>query len=149
MAGLAAAARLATRDNSVLVCEAAGTVGGTLGSWHYNDLVFDTGACTLTLPATYRDLFIKTGSRKKSAAATLEDRLDLRPQRPRVVAPIRLRQHDLGRGAALPARAEIPLAASRLEVGRSAIIGVIVSIARNSSVDSCTSGVAVSVVTAS
>lgn len=82
MAGLAAAARLATRDNSVLVCEAAGTVGGTLGSWHYNDLVFDTGACTLTLPAAYRDLFIKTGSRKKSAAATLEDRLDLRPVDP-------------------------------------------------------------------
>lgn len=80
MAGLAAAARLATRDNSVLVCEAADTVGGALGSWRYDDdLGFDLGAYTLTLPAAYRDLFIKTGSRKKSAAATLEDRLDLRP----------------------------------------------------------------------
>src|SRR6185437_237929 len=80
MAGLAAAARLATHENSVLVCEAADTVGGALGSWRYgDDLVFDTGTYTLTLPAAYRDLFIKTGSRKKSAAATLEDRLDLRP----------------------------------------------------------------------
>lgn len=82
MAGLAAAARLATRENSVMVCEAADTVGGALGSWRRDDLVFDTGACTLTLPAAYRDLFIKTGSRKKSAAATLEDHLDLRPVDP-------------------------------------------------------------------
>ena len=82
MAGLAAAARLATRDNSVLVCEASDSVGGALGSWRHEDLVFDTGAHTLTLPAAYRDLFIKTGSRKKSAAATLEDRLDLQPLDP-------------------------------------------------------------------
>ena len=82
MAGLAAAARLATRDNSVLVCEASQGVGGALGSWRHGDLVFDTGAHTLTLPAVYRDLFIKTGSRKKSAAATLEDRVDLRPLDP-------------------------------------------------------------------
>jgi phytoene dehydrogenase-like protein len=82
MAGLAAAARLATRDNSVVVCEATDTVGGALGSWRHGDLCFDTGAHTLTLPAAYRDLFIKTGSRKKSAAATLEDRVDLRPLDP-------------------------------------------------------------------
>ncbi len=82
MAGLAAAARLATRDNSVLVCEASQDVGGALGSWQHEDLVFDTGAHTLTLPAAYRDLFIKTGSRKKSAAATLEERVDLRPLDP-------------------------------------------------------------------
>jgi len=82
MAGLAAAARLATRDNSVLVCEASDSVGGALGSWRHDDLVFDIGAYTLTLPAAYRDLFIKTGSRKKSAAATLEDRLDLQPLDP-------------------------------------------------------------------
>ncbi len=82
MAGLAAAARLATRDNTVVVCEASDTVGGALGSWRSGDLVFDTGASTLTLPAAYRDLFIKSGSRKKSAAATLEDRLDLRPVDP-------------------------------------------------------------------
>lgn len=82
MAGLAAAARLATRENSVVVCEATGTVGGALGSWRHGDLAFDTGAHTLTLPAAYRDLFIKTGSRKKSAAAALEDRADLRPVDP-------------------------------------------------------------------
>lgn len=78
MAGLAAAARLATREHSVLVCEAGHTVGGMLGSWQYDGLIFDTGAYTLTLPAAYRDLFIKTGSRKRSAAAALEDRVELR-----------------------------------------------------------------------
>lgn len=63
-------------------------VGGALGSWrhenpnHGDDLIFDTGAYTLTLPAVYRDLFIKTGSRKKSAADALEDRVDLRPVDP-------------------------------------------------------------------
>ena len=82
MAGLAAAARLATRDNSVVVCEASAHVGGALGSWRHDDLTFDTGAYTLTLPAVYRDLFIKTGSRKKSAADALEDRVDLRPVDP-------------------------------------------------------------------
>ena len=82
MAGLAAAARLATRDNTVVICEATGSLGGALGSWRRGDLVFDTGAHTLTLPAAYRDLFIKTGSRKKSAAATLEDRVDLQPLDP-------------------------------------------------------------------
>src|ERR1700737_717973 len=82
MAGLAAAARLATRDNSVLVCEASQVAGGALGLWQHDDLIFDTGAHTLTLPAAYRDLFIKTGSRKKSAAASLEERVDLRPLDP-------------------------------------------------------------------
>lgn len=82
MAGLSAAARLATRDNSVVVCEASTHVGGALGSWRHDDLTFDIGAHTLTLPAVYRDLFIKTGSRKKSAADTLEDRVDLRPVDP-------------------------------------------------------------------
>lgn len=82
MAGLAVAARLASRDNSVVVCEASACVGGALGSWRHDDLIFDTGACTLTLPAVYRDLFIKTGSRKKSAADALEDRVDLRPVDP-------------------------------------------------------------------
>jgi phytoene dehydrogenase-like protein len=82
MAGLAAAARLASRDNDVVVCEASAHVGGVLGSWRHGDLTFDTGAHTLTLPAVYRDLFIKTGSRKKSAAAALEDRVDLRPVDP-------------------------------------------------------------------
>jgi phytoene dehydrogenase-like protein len=82
MAGLAVAARLANRENSVVVCEASAHLGGALSSWQHDDLTFDTGAYTLTLPAVYRDLFIKTGSRKKSAADTLEDRVDLRPVDP-------------------------------------------------------------------
>ena len=44
------------------------------------------------------------------------DRLDLRDERPRIVEPVGLRQHDLGRGAALPERDEIALDAPRLEI---------------------------------
>lgn len=97
MAGLAAAARLARRDNHVVVCEASAQVGGALGSWRHDDLTFDTGAHTLTLPAVYRDLFLKTGSRKKSAAAALEDRVDLRP-----VDPVRRYQFPDGTRLDLP-----------------------------------------------
>jgi phytoene dehydrogenase-like protein len=53
-----------------------------VGTWRHGGLAFDTGAHTLTLPAVYRDLFIKTGSRKKSKAAALEDNVDLRPLDP-------------------------------------------------------------------
>ncbi|MGH6655080.1 MAG: phytoene desaturase family protein [Actinocrinis sp.] len=82
MAGLAAAARMASRGDDVVVCEASPVAGGALRAWRHGDLGFDLGAHTLTLPAAYRDLFIKTGSRKKSAAAALEDRVDLRPLDP-------------------------------------------------------------------
>ncbi len=82
MAGLAAAARMASRGNDVVVCEASAGVGGALRAWRDGELSFELGAHTLTLPAAYRDLFIKTGSRKKSAAASLEDRVDLRPLDP-------------------------------------------------------------------
>ena len=44
------------------------------------------------------------------------DGLHLLDERPRVVEPVRLREHDLGGGAALPERDEIALHAARLEV---------------------------------
>lgn len=61
MGGLAAAARLATQGHSVLVCEQGPTVGGKVGQFSRAGFTFDTGPSLLTLPAVYRDLFMKTG----------------------------------------------------------------------------------------
>lgn len=62
MGGLAAAARLATLGHSVVVCEQASTVGGKVGVFARDGFAFDTGPSLLTLPAVYRDLFVKTGA---------------------------------------------------------------------------------------
>lgn len=61
MGGLAAAARLATLGHDVVVCEQAHTVGGKLATVTRDGFSFDTGPSLLTLPAVYRDLFLKTG----------------------------------------------------------------------------------------
>ncbi|MGH8894331.1 MAG: phytoene desaturase family protein [Actinomycetes bacterium] len=70
MGGLAVAARLATVGHRVTLCEQAAEVGGKLGSLTRDGFTFDTGPSLLTLPAVYRDLFIKTGG-------PLEDSVDL------------------------------------------------------------------------
>lgn len=70
MGGLAAAARLATVGHRVTLCEQAPTYGGKLGTYARDGFVFDTGPSLLTLPAVYRDTFLKTG-------AALEDSLEL------------------------------------------------------------------------
>ena len=75
LGGLAAAARLAAQGHDVVVCEQAPTVGGKLASWTRDGFRFDTGPSLLTLPAVYRDLFVKTG-------APLERVLDLVPVDP-------------------------------------------------------------------
>lgn len=80
MGGLAAAARLAAQGHSVTVLEQAATFGGKLGRYERDGFVFDTGPSLLTLPAVYRDLFLKTAVRRKGAA--LEDNVDLRPVDP-------------------------------------------------------------------
>lgn len=59
--GLATAARLATLGHRVTVCEQAPVVGGKAGTFTRDGFTFDTGPSLLTLPAVYRDLFIKTG----------------------------------------------------------------------------------------
>ena len=59
--GLAAAARLATAGHDVVVCEQSDQVGGKLASYSRDGFTFDTGPSLLTLPAVYRDLFLKTG----------------------------------------------------------------------------------------
>lgn len=61
MGGLAVAARLAAQGHDVIVCEQSPRVGGKVGTFSRDGFTFDTGPSLLTLPAVYRDLFIKTG----------------------------------------------------------------------------------------
>jgi len=61
MGGLAVAARLAAAGHEVTVCEQASTYGGKLAAFTRGGFTFDTGPSLLTLPAVYRDLFLKTG----------------------------------------------------------------------------------------
>jgi phytoene desaturase len=75
MGGLATAARLATLGHDVTVLEQSRTWGGKLGRVSQDGFTFDTGPHLLTLPAAYRDLFLKTGG-------PLEDEVDLQPVDP-------------------------------------------------------------------
>jgi phytoene desaturase len=70
--GLAAAARLARLRHDVTLFERADAVGGKLGELSRDGFTFDTGPSIVTLPATLRDLFLKTGK-------PLEDVIDLQP----------------------------------------------------------------------
>ncbi|HTJ68053.1 MAG TPA: FAD-dependent oxidoreductase [Actinospica sp.] len=88
VAGLAAAARLASSANDVTVLERNSSPGGSL-VWATPD--------TLTLPAVLRDLFVKTGGRKASAGGKLEDVVDLRP-----VDPVRTYRFPDGSSLDLP-----------------------------------------------
>jgi len=71
--GLAVAARLARFRHEVVVLEQADDVGGKAGVFGRDGFTFDTGPSLITLPATLRDLFRKTGKQP------IEDVLDLRP----------------------------------------------------------------------
>jgi phytoene desaturase len=75
MGGLAAAARLGALGHQVTVLEQAAVIGGKLGRFERDGFCFDTGPSLLTLPAVYRDLFLKTGT-------PLEEVLDLEPVDP-------------------------------------------------------------------
>lgn len=70
MGGMAAAARLRIKGHDVTVVEASATHGGKLGTLRRDGFAFDTGPTVLTLPAVYRDLFLKTGG-------PLEESIDL------------------------------------------------------------------------
>ncbi len=61
MGGMATAARLAAKGHTVNVYEHSDTWGGKLGHVSHGEHKFDTGPSLLTLPAVYRDLFLKTG----------------------------------------------------------------------------------------
>ncbi len=75
MGGLAVAARLSVKGHTVSVLEQGATYGGKVGRFARDGFVFDTGPNLLTLPAVYRDLFLKTG-------AALEECVDLQPVEP-------------------------------------------------------------------
>ena len=70
MGGMACAARLASKGHAVQVLEHNETWGGKLGFVEHDGFKFDTGPSLLTLPAVYRDLFLKTG-------AALEDSIEI------------------------------------------------------------------------
>ena len=61
MGAMAAAARLAVAGHRVAVYERTETYGGAVRRFERDGFAFDTGPGLLTLPAVYRDLFIKTG----------------------------------------------------------------------------------------
>ncbi len=70
MGGLAVAARLAAKGHVVTVYEQWRGPGGKNAGLEREGFRFDLGPSTLTLPAVYRDLFLKTGR-------SLEDSVDL------------------------------------------------------------------------
>ena len=73
--GMSAAARLAKAGHQVTVYENSDRAGGKCRTEWFGDYAFDTGPSLLTLPAVYRDLFLKTGKR-------IEHILDIKPVDP-------------------------------------------------------------------
>jgi phytoene desaturase len=60
--GMSAAARIAKAGHNVEIYEAANFTGGKCRTEWIGRYAFDTGPSLLTLPAVYRDFFLKTGS---------------------------------------------------------------------------------------
>jgi len=73
--GMSAAARLAKAGHDVTIFEASNRTGGKCQTKWIGDYAFDVGPSLLTLPAVYRDLFLKTGKR-------IEHILELEPVDP-------------------------------------------------------------------
>ncbi|MGI9195037.1 MAG: phytoene desaturase family protein, partial [Candidatus Nanopelagicus sp.] len=73
--GMSAAARLAKQGHQVTIYENSDRSGGKCRTEWFGDYSFDTGPSLLTLPAVYRDLFLKTGKR-------IEHILDIAPVDP-------------------------------------------------------------------
>ena len=61
--GMTVAARLAKQGHQVTIYEASDRTGGKCRTEWIGDYAFDTGPSLLTLPAIYKDFFIKTGAR--------------------------------------------------------------------------------------
>jgi len=61
--GMTVAARLARQGHDVEIYEASDRTGGKCRTEWIGDYAFDTGPSLLTLPAIYKDFFIKTGAR--------------------------------------------------------------------------------------
>ena len=75
MGGLAVAARLSAQGHSVTVVEQSGRPGGKVETYRRDGFAFDTGPSLLTLPAVYRDLFLKTPTQRRGAS--LEENVEL------------------------------------------------------------------------
>lgn len=73
--GMSSAARLAKQGHQVTVFENSDQSGGKCRTEWFGDYAFDTGPSLLTLPAVFRDLFLKTGKR-------IEHVLDISPVDP-------------------------------------------------------------------
>ena len=73
--GMSAGARLAKAGHEVTIYENSDRSGGKCRTEWFGDYAFDTGPSLLTLPAVYRDLFLKTGKR-------IEHILDIKPVDP-------------------------------------------------------------------
>ena len=73
--GMSTAARLAKSGHDVTIYENSDRAGGKCRTEWFGDYGFDTGPSLLTLPAVYRDLFLKTGKR-------IEHILDINPVDP-------------------------------------------------------------------
>ena len=73
--GMATAARLAAKGHAVTIVEQSDQVGGKLRTYRRDGFAFDTGPSLFTLPAVYRDLFLKTGG-------PFEEAVDLQPLEP-------------------------------------------------------------------
>ncbi|MFJ3230271.1 phytoene desaturase family protein [Streptomyces sp. NPDC086787] len=71
MGAMAAAARLAVAGHQVVVYERTETYGGAVRRFERDGFGFDTGPGLLTLPAVYRDLFVKTGKEPLEACVDL------------------------------------------------------------------------------
>ncbi len=69
---MAVAARLSVKGHHVTIFEQADSVGGKAAAFRRDGFIFDTGPSLVTLPAVYRDLFLKTGT-------ALEECVDLQP----------------------------------------------------------------------
>jgi phytoene desaturase len=69
---MAAAARLSVKGHTVTLVEQSDAFGGKLARYERDGFVFDTGPSLFTLPAVYRDLFLKTGK-------ALEECVDIQP----------------------------------------------------------------------
>ena len=70
--GLAVAARLGAKRHQVTVLEANDRVGGKLHTLRRDGFSFDVGPSLFTLPAVYRDLFLKTGPPLENEVDLLE-----------------------------------------------------------------------------
>jgi len=73
--GMSAAIRLAKYGHQVSIYESSDRSGGKCRTEWIGDYAFDTGPSLLTIPAVYRDLFLKTGKR-------IEHILELQPVDP-------------------------------------------------------------------